>query len=130
MDADPAVDDANGAFLLFLSGARAGTRVVIPRVDEAPFVIGRSVDAGLSLFAHGEIARAHCALRAGPAGGHVIEDCKSTNGTFVNRVRVHRTALADGDEIQVGTILFRYFCGPGAAERVEAARGALARVDP
>ncbi len=36
------------------------------------------------------------------AGGFVVRDVGSLNGTYVNRERVDVAALHDGDEIQVG----------------------------
>ena len=39
----------------------------------------------------------------------VLEDLNSLNGTFVNRQRIHKSDLKDGDEIQIGkhTLLFQ-----------------------
>jgi pSer/pThr/pTyr-binding forkhead associated (FHA) protein len=36
----------------------------------------------------------------------VVEDLRSTNGTFVNGRRVERAALGDGDRLTVGRIDF------------------------
>ncbi|KYH35411.1 FHA domain-containing protein FhaB [Clostridium tepidiprofundi DSM 19306] len=38
---------------------------------------------------------------------YIIEDNKSTNGTFVNDKRILKTILKNGDEIKIGTALFK-----------------------
>jgi pSer/pThr/pTyr-binding forkhead associated (FHA) protein len=38
----------------------------------------------------------------------VVADLRSTNGTRVNGIPVHEKALADGDEISVGTTALRF----------------------
>jgi pSer/pThr/pTyr-binding forkhead associated (FHA) protein len=43
-------------------------------------------------------------------GGLLIEDLKSVNGTFVNRVKLNpgeKSPLKNGDFIQTGTVMFR-----------------------
>lgn len=42
------------------------------------------------------------------AGGYVVEDLGSTNGTFVNGDRVERKELANGDVIEVGRYAMKY----------------------
>ena len=40
-------------------------------------------------------------------GQYWIEDLQSTNGTFVNEVRIeHPTVLADGDSMRIGDFIF------------------------
>ncbi len=41
-------------------------------------------------------------------GPFVIEDQGSLNGTFVNRKRVDRAELSDGDEVQIGKYRFTF----------------------
>ena len=41
-------------------------------------------------------------------GRFVIEDQGSLNGTFVNRKRVERSELSDGDEVQIGKYRFTF----------------------
>lgn len=38
-----------------------------------------------------------------------LEDLKSRNGTFVNNQRVSDSPLASGDDVQLGTVQFKYF---------------------
>jgi sigma-B regulation protein RsbU (phosphoserine phosphatase) len=64
-------------------------------------IIGRNLEAGLRLEGN-EISRRHCRLiKAGPR--FLIEDLGSSNGTFVNGVRIRaRTELQPEDEIRLG----------------------------
>ena len=38
---------------------------------------------------------------------YIIEDNKSTNGTFVNDKKIMKTIIKNGDEIRIGTALFK-----------------------
>lgn len=64
------------------------------------------------------ISRSHAMLQPGPAGGHLIADLRSTNGTYLNGVRLEQvTPLRDGDRIELGDIALVYRCQqtPGQA---------------
>ncbi len=62
--------------------------------------IGRSPDADVFLD-DVTVSRSHATLvRA--ENGYTIEDLGSLNGTYVNRRRVERAKLEDGDEVQIG----------------------------
>jgi pSer/pThr/pTyr-binding forkhead associated (FHA) protein len=63
-------------------------------------VLGRSRSCDV-LFAEPSVSRRHAELRR-IAGGWLLVDRASTNGTFVNGVRVQRAHVADGDEIRLG----------------------------
>ena len=68
-------------------------------------VIGR--DPGCNVWLdHSGVSRRHARIRiADEIKPAVLEDLKSTNGTFVGREQVKaQTALADGDVIKVGSI--------------------------
>jgi pSer/pThr/pTyr-binding forkhead associated (FHA) protein len=73
-------------------------RTVPVRCDD--LVIGRS-GADLEVDDRG-VSRRHARLSRGPDGGWTLTDLGSTNGTFVNGVRVRVARLRDGDEIRVG----------------------------
>ena len=62
--------------------------------------IGRSPDADVFLD-DVTVSRSHAVLSR-TDGGYVIEDNGSLNGTYVNRRRVERANLEDGDEVQIG----------------------------
>ncbi len=94
------------------SGLGAGERsLVLPgghRVLLADFVttIGRLPECGVQLV-DPSVSRVHAELRA-QGDGYVVVDLGSTNGTRVNGVRVGERALADGDELQFGTVPVRF----------------------
>jgi pSer/pThr/pTyr-binding forkhead associated (FHA) protein len=66
--------------------------------------IGRSDENQIQIIKPG-ISRAHAVVRA-VAGGFVIKDLDSQNGTFVNGERATECQLADGDIVEVGTVRF------------------------
>lgn len=66
----------------------------IGRAPAADFI----VDAAM-------VSRLHCRITAGSAELEVI-DLDSTNGTFVNGIRVNQAVLRNGDRLGVGRVLF------------------------
>jgi FHA domain-containing protein/zinc ribbon protein len=68
--------------------------------------IGRSPDAAVFLD-DVTVSRTHAILSKEDAG-YVIEDKGSLNGTYVNRRRVEKATLEDGDEVQIGKYRLTY----------------------
>ena len=60
------------------------------------------------------LSRVHCRLTA-TSDDLVVEDLESTNGTFVNDRRVTRAALADGDRVRLGRLVFAVSKEAGAS---------------
>ena len=82
--------------LVFSEGPLAGQRVEV----DAELVLGRE-DASLTIDDE-EISRRHAVIRP-KDGGVEIEDLGSTNGTYVNAVRIEGpTRLAGGDTVKLG----------------------------
>ncbi len=52
------------------------------------------------------ISRVHAAFFIDSRGDLVVRDLTSTNGTFVNHVRVTQAALQEGDEVRIGETTF------------------------
>jgi pSer/pThr/pTyr-binding forkhead associated (FHA) protein len=85
------------AIIVRSGGGRAGEAYVLERER---LTIGRSPDADIFLD-DVTVSRRHAELiRRGR--GFTIEDLGSLNGTFVNRRRVEKDTLEDGDEVQIG----------------------------
>ena len=63
-------------------------------------VIGRSPDCDVFLD-DVTVSRRHAVL-VDEGGRFSIEDQGSLNGTFVNRARIDRVELENGDEVQIG----------------------------
>src|SRR4051794_6691822 len=55
-------------------------------------------------------SRRHASLQPEPDGYQVV-DLGSTNGTFVNNVRVAHYKLADGDYLRIGNCIYRFLTG-------------------
>jgi chromosome segregation ATPase len=69
--------------------------------------IGRSADCDIQIRTH-FVSREHARLTVSPRGGVLIEDLGSTNGVFVNSVRIDRQELHHGDVVTVGESQFRF----------------------
>ena len=68
--------------------------------------IGRSPESDVFLD-DVTVSRTH-ALLVKDEAGYAIEDGGSLNGTYVNRRRVERARLEDGDEVQIGKYRLTY----------------------
>ncbi len=92
------------------------------------FMIGRSEESQFCLPQDRFFSRHHCILEIAPPQCF-LRDLGSTNGTFVNGVRVDTAHLKHGDRIQGGETVLEievaadpsefYIPGPGSAERTE-----------
>lgn len=78
-------------------------------LPDALFTLGREKDNGLVLDSN-EISRHHARL-ARTAEGWTVEDLGSSNGTYVNGVRVARHLLQEGDVIGLGSLRMTFFRG-------------------
>lgn len=104
---DPA---ASHAFLLVLSGTDPGRLHVLDRPE---MVIGRSRYADIHISERA-LSQQHCKLtRYGEH--HRLFDLGSTNGTFVNDVRIQQADLKPGDVVRTGETIFTYMSGSQAS---------------
>ncbi len=103
---EPEVAAAAGSCALV--GGTPGTPIAYS-IDKDSITIGRDPAADITIPIE-SVSRVHAIItRAGD--DMIIEDQASTNGVFVNAVRVGRKALANGDEVLIGDSQFRYFGG-------------------
>jgi pSer/pThr/pTyr-binding forkhead associated (FHA) protein len=56
------------------------------------------------------VSREHCSIKL-REGVPVLTDLASVNGTFLNGHPVQEHALADGDEIRIGSTVLRFHLG-------------------
>ena len=56
------------------------------------------------------VSRRHAEFRQVP-GGYTVSDVGSLNGTYVNRDRIDKVSLQDGDEVQIGKYRLVFFSG-------------------
>ena len=94
------------ALLLVLSGPRLGNRAVL---NDSPLEIGRGSGCGLVLDAD-SVSRKHAKIEP-VEGGYRLSDLGSTNGTYVNGLRLKDHVLRDGDRVQIGKALLKYLAG-------------------
>jgi pSer/pThr/pTyr-binding forkhead associated (FHA) protein len=99
LDADVAPDRTTRVPVLLIraGGGREGERV---QLEADLLTIGRNPEN--HLFLDDVTVSRHHARVVRDATGFAIEDLNSLNGTYVNRRRVERYHLGDGDELQIG----------------------------
>lgn len=79
------------------------------------FVVGRSGACDLAIL-DPSVSRLHARVSTDGAGGHVLADLGSANGTRVNREPIHERTLAPGDEIAICGVRFVYEPVPAAQD--------------
>lgn len=100
------------SYLIVIAGNQVGEMSRI----EGQADIGRDKKAEVTIIDEG-ISRRHCRARQLPMGKLLVEDLRSTNGTFVNGERVDKQVLDDGDKIQIGSnTVLRYAFTDGVDE--------------
>ena len=97
LDHEPVVGLEGPALVVRQGGGRAGESFH-PTGERTR--IGRSPECEIFLD-DVTVSRNHAVLIA-RAGGYVVEDLGSLNGTFVNRRRIDTAVLQGGDELQIG----------------------------
>jgi len=92
--------------LVTVAGPEPGaTYLLEPGPD---MTIGRDpASARIALAADSKVSRNHARLLLSGNGRWSVEDLGSTNGTYVNGVRVTRQELIRGDTLLVGTTALR-----------------------
>ena len=109
-----------------VGGPQTGREFTFDQHDT--FMIGRSEDAQFCLPQDRYFSRHHCILEIAPPQCF-LRDLGSTNGTYVNGMRVDTAHLKHGDRIQGGETVLEvevagdpaefYQSGPGSSERTE-----------
>jgi two-component system cell cycle response regulator len=102
---EAAAAQADGGLVVFY-GQNIGRRYFLNLPE---LIIGRS-DAAAIQVDQESVSRQHAKLTTFDYKSW-IEDMGSTNGTFVNNVRVERTELRDGDLLGIGQTIFKYLSG-------------------
>jgi len=93
------------ASLLIISGPSVGKMFAL---DSKPKVIGREEDCDICIPG-GDVSREHVRVEMGANGQVVVTDLGSTNGTYVDGIRVDSHSLRDGERFQLGsTVLIKF----------------------
>jgi serine phosphatase RsbU (regulator of sigma subunit) len=92
----------------FLLISRGNLSAQVHQLNSQRQVIGRRPDADI-VINHGAVSWSHASLELGPSGRWWILDLDSTNGTFVNGVRVTERLLSRGDVVRIAdcSLVFR-----------------------
>jgi pSer/pThr/pTyr-binding forkhead associated (FHA) protein len=106
---DLATLPAGTGVLVVRSGPEAGLRFALTRpVTNA----GRHPESELFLD-DVTVSRRHARIDRTPQGYEVV-DAGSLNGTYLNRKRIERAPLRNGDELQIGKFRLVFLDGPDA----------------
>ncbi|MFE7116186.1 FHA domain-containing protein [Streptomyces sp. NPDC057654] len=99
-EAQAAVDalPRGSALLVVRRGPNSGSRFLL---DGDLTTAGRHPQGDIFLD-DVTVSRRHVEFRREADGGFTVSDVGSLNGTYVNRERIESTALANGDEVQIG----------------------------
>jgi diguanylate cyclase (GGDEF)-like protein len=90
------------AYLIVISAKSPALVGKMYKLERTETVVGRSLDSELQVEDDG-ISRKHAKLMMSASGDFQVVDLGSTNGTFLNGVRVDIAPLRDGDKLQVGS---------------------------
>ncbi len=93
------------------------------------FMIGRSEDAHFCLPHDRFFSRHHCILEIAPPQCF-LRDLGSTNGTFVNGIRVETAHLKNGDRIQGGETVLEVEVASDQSEVIPMAQRGTTRTEP
>jgi diguanylate cyclase (GGDEF)-like protein len=96
---------------IYPPGLSLGTRFAL---GDAPMMLGRDAKCDICVN-DSSVSRFHARFQPDADGFKVI-DLQSTNGTAVNRVRIHDQKLNDGDDLRFGNCIYRFL----SSENVEA----------
>lgn len=88
-------------------GAQLGKLITL---HGAPLVVGR--EPGVDLLVDDlSVSRTHARLEPRPDGVYRLIDLGSSNGTYVNGVRLESGTVHSGDRVQFGNVVFLYLTG-------------------
>jgi pSer/pThr/pTyr-binding forkhead associated (FHA) protein len=95
---------AGFALLVVQRGPNAGSRFLL---DKQVTTAGRGPDSDIFLD-DVTVSRRH-AVFTRTDDGFVVEDVGSLNGTYLNRERIEKAEVGNGDEVQIGKFRLMFF---------------------
>jgi len=99
----PVAVNPNGPCLMYLSGPKVGQRIPLHH----GFLIGKEPGCHL-IIEDGFTSGHHAQIGMDPAQNCSLYDMGSTNGTFVNGVRIQQKALEHGVTVRIGSTDLRF----------------------
>lgn len=92
------------ASLVIITGENAGNHY---HLTNRPLTAGRDPARDIQLI-DPKVSRKHFQVRK-DGDGYILVEMKSRNGVYVNGEKVSEKPLVDGDEIQAGDTVLRYY---------------------
>jgi len=77
---------------------------------EKETVVGRDERAQIQVYSR-EVSRKHMHISRDDSGEFSCLDLESRNGVFLNGIKIHSASLNDGDNLQLGDLLFVFHQG-------------------
>jgi len=74
------------------------------------YIVGRDSEAGF-VVSRSSVSRQHARVYLAEDGNWWVEDLNSTNGTFVNEMRIKLQQLADSDQVRFGDAIYKFLSG-------------------
>jgi DNA-binding NtrC family response regulator len=98
---DPSARPSSSFEILVTEGPDTGKRIVLDDTRPARLLVGSGALCDLRLGGR-DVSRRHLALELGESALR-IEDVGSTNGTFINGVRIREALLTGGEVVRLGS---------------------------
>jgi len=99
--------------MLYPPGPNIGRRTAL---TDDEYVVGRVAENDIVIDRE-SVSRRHARLLRTPQEGWSLEDLGSTNGCFVNDVKISHQPLRDTDQVRIGDAIYKFLAG----ENVETA---------
>jgi len=80
------------------------------RLGQEEYLIGRDPGCYIAIEER-EVSRRHAMIQK-RAGEYMLCDLDSTNGVYVNNLKLEKSILKHGDVFQIGSCVFQFICGP------------------
>ncbi len=96
----------SGKYKLYVT--KDDTMISVESLVKEKILVGRSHVCDIKIDQKSVSGKHFQLVLSGSAGGYVIEDLNSTNGTYVNGQKIKRKELQDGDLIEIGRYSLRY----------------------
>jgi two-component system cell cycle response regulator len=74
------------------------------------YIVGRDSEAGF-VVSRSSVSRQHARVYLAEDSNWWVEDLNSTNGTFVNEMRIKLQQLADSDQVRFGDAIYKFLSG-------------------
>lgn len=107
MEAEVLPQERCHASLVVISGWEIGRELEVHGLAQ---VLGRS-NLSNTVVESPSVSRQHARIdlvKEGANDEFVLSDLGSSNGTYINNVRIKKRALADGDKVRMGDVVFKF----------------------